>query len=79
MRTLKEQINKALRKLEARTDEYVAITTKESSSIIKASIIVGNINLMDGYFPIESSSEIQNAQLNAMINAIENYDLTLLD
>lgn len=76
MQELQQQINKALRKLQDNSKPLVGVRTTEINSVLKATIYIGELPIMSGY---ATGPNLNSKHLNAILNAIKNYDLTLLN
>lgn len=76
MEQLQKQVNTGLRKLQNKFKPLVGVKTTEIGSTYKATIYVGELPLMDGY---AYDSDMNVKHLYAILNAIKNYDLTLID
>ena len=79
MQELQQQINNALRKLEEKSNKLISIRSEKIKYGMKATIFIGELPLIDGYVYEMSSTQFHEPQLKAIINAFNNYDLTLID
>lgn len=83
---MKEKLNKALDKLAAKIQlkrHYLEVITETSSFMgnyyVKATIKQNGIIMTVGYTRLTSGGELDSKAVEATLNAIANYDLTLLN